>query len=290
MDKFLYYIVINLSRLPLGFLYFLSDIVFFFNHYIIRYRHEIVATNLRNSFPEKSEKELKAIHKKFDRHFTDYLFESLKGLTADPEEISQRIKILNLETFNKYVGHNTNTMLLSGHVFNFEWIAFLANQAKYEMFYFAYKPLKNPYLSEQIVKLRTKVKAEGIPAKLVFKKISEIPNNGKYAYYFLSDQSPKSPIGKPWIQFLHQDTVVFDGYERLIRQYNLATLYVEFVKVGRGQYTIELTEFLPDNGIQFEEGEVVRKFYDKLTQTIHNHPDNWLWSHKRWKHKRDSQI
>ena len=58
-----------ISRLPLGFLYLFSDFFFLLNHYIIGYRKKVVLENLRNSFPEKSDKELKQIEKKFFKNF-----------------------------------------------------------------------------------------------------------------------------------------------------------------------------------------------------------------------------
>ena len=75
MNAILYYIFFGINwiitLLPLPVLYLASDILFFFLYHFPSYRRQVVFTNLKNSFPEKTEKELRLIEKKFYRHFAD---------------------------------------------------------------------------------------------------------------------------------------------------------------------------------------------------------------------------
>ena len=65
---------------------------------------------------------------------------------------------------------------------------------------------------------------------------------------------------------------------------NVTFVYCEMEKVKRGHYKVTYREILPDND-KFELYEVVKKFHKSLEKTINKNPDNWLWSHKRWKYK-----
>jgi KDO2-lipid IV(A) lauroyltransferase len=52
--------------------------------------------------------------------------------------------------------------------------------------------------------------------------------------------------------------------------------------LGRGRYEITLTT-LCDNPRDLPKGEITRLYAKKLEEIIYERPENWLWSHKRWK-------
>lgn len=285
MDKLIYLAVIFISKLPFKLLYLLSDVFFLINHYIIGYRKEVIQKNLKNSFPEKSQKEINEIHKKFNQNFADYVFESIKGLTVNPEELEKRVVCENAELIKKYTGTEKNLIALSGHVFNFEWYPFFAKDIEgFEGLYFIYKPLRNKFLNQKVNKLRSRFNGTGISAKETYRTIAKIPNNGKHLFYFLTDQSPSKYKTKYFINFMNQETAVFKGFEDIVRKYNYNVLFIDGIKDKRGYYRMILKEIKPDNGIEFEEGEMLKKYFDLLTITLKRNPDNWLWSHKRWKY------
>ncbi len=285
MDRLLYLVVIFISKLPFWLLYRLSDLFFLINHYVIDYRGKVIQKNLKNSFPEKSQKEINQIHKKFNRNFADYVFESIKGLTVSPEELESRVVCENPELIEKYTHTDKNLMALSGHVFNFEWYPFFAKDIKgFEGLYFIYKPLKNKYLNQKVNELRSRFNGTGIPAKETYRTIARIPNNGKHLFYFLADQSPSKHRAKYFITFMNQETAVFKGFEDIVRKYNYHVLFIEGIKDRRGHYRMILREIKPDDGITFKEGEMLEKYFNYLAETLKRNPDNWLWSHKRWKY------
>lgn len=102
-------------------------------------------------------------------------------------------------------------------------------------------------------------------------------------YLFIADQSPKQDAIHYRIHFLNQDTPVFVGFDKISRRLNMAPIYCKTVKVKRGYYHTSFERIFPE-GEKFQENEIVHQFFDKLEKTIHAHPDNWLWSHKRWKY------
>ena len=66
-----------LAILPFPVLYALSDFIYFWLYHVIGYRRKVVGTNLKNSFPEKSAAELKAIERKFYHYLCDYMLEDV---------------------------------------------------------------------------------------------------------------------------------------------------------------------------------------------------------------------
>ncbi|MFV0237107.1 MAG: lysophospholipid acyltransferase family protein [Flavobacteriales bacterium] len=288
MDRIIYYCILGFSRLPFRILYIISDLSFVFNYYIIRYRKGVVMSNIANSFPEKSELEQKKIVKKFYRNLSDYLVESIKGLTISKEELNKRMLFSNIEEINST--KERNVTLLSGHVFNFEWYVSLMLKVDYEGFHYIYKPLRSKFMNDKVNHLRRKFDAEGIPAKLTLRKVVKIPNDGKHMFYFLSDQSPKKENVKHSLRFLNQETAVYRGYEDIVNKYNQIPVYADTVKIKRGYYKTTFRKIKPEDGVKFCENELVSAFYEHLTKTIQRNPDNWLWSHKRWKFKKGTDF
>lgn len=282
MQKIIHYIFVGFSLLPLKVLYYFSDIIFFIIYYVIRYRKKIIINNIAHSLPEKSIEEQKKIAKRFYRDFSDYLMESLKGLTISEKELKRRMKFVNIELLEEQ-NEDRNIATLSGHVFNFEWLmSIVCHAKKFNGFYYIYKPVENKYLDQQIKNVREKFGAKGISSKST-REIFQIPNDGKQILYFLSDQSPKKGHKGYSLKFLSQETPVFTGYENIIKKYNQIPIYVDILKVKRGYYKAIFHRIYPRNGIQFEKNEIVHQFFDYLEQTIKKNPDNWLWSHRRWK-------
>lgn len=284
MNKILFQIVLLFSKLPLKVLYFLSDIIFVILYYIVGYRKEVVYENIRNSFPEKSDEEIKQISKKFYHNFSDYLVETLKAFTISDESLHQKLQHVNLEIFSESKEKQKNVMLLSGHVFNWEWFNSLATLIPQEKCFPIYRKMQSDFWEEKIRKIRGRYGNEAIEADDVMKHILRNPNDGNSVYMFVADQTPHVSMVNYGIEFLHQKTPVFIGYDRLSSRMNVSFVYCEMEKIKRGQYRVTYHEILPDNE-KFEHYEVVRKFHKNLEKTIHKNPDNWLWSHKRWKYK-----
>ena len=60
-----------ISLMPFGVLYGIADFIFVLVYYVVRYRRKVVAKNMRDSFPDKNEKELRQIERQFYRNFAD---------------------------------------------------------------------------------------------------------------------------------------------------------------------------------------------------------------------------
>ncbi len=258
--------------------------MFFINYYIIGYRKKEVLENLKNSFPEKSEKEIQEISKKFFANFCDYLAEMLKAFTISVTESRVRMQHLNQELFHEAKAEGKNVIMLSGHVFNWEWFNALTTVIPQEHCHPVYRKMSSSFWEEKIKLIRNRFNNHSLEAHDVIKHIFRNPNDGNSVYMFVADQTPNINSVNYGLKFLNQKTPAFIGYDKLSTRMDLAFIYCEMKKVKRGFYQVNYYRIYPD-GEGFVEHEVVKKFHKLLENTIRKRPDNWLWSHRRWKYK-----
>ena len=274
-----------LALLPLRCIYLLSDLFFVLLRYVVRYRRKVVMENLRNSFPEKNERERRQIARKFYRFLCDVFFETIKLTGINQQQIHRRIYIINSEIIDDLHRKGKQVFFISGHYGNWEWLATLEDATPYHHA-FLYHPLENTFFDRFFYNLRTKFGSEAIPTNTAVRAINRyIQGNRLIMLLLLSDQSPRRDAIHYWTTFLNQETPVFLVVEKLARRYNTAVVYCELQRVKRGYYEAHLT-LITENAAEADETEITEKHVRLLEQTIRRNPQYWLWSHRRWKHKR----
>lgn len=284
MNQILFQILILFSKLPLKILYALSDVFFFLNFYLIGYRKKVVYTNLRNSFPEKSDAELKKIQKKFFRNFGDFLIETLKLFTISKKTSLEITSYKGINLFEKAYENKQNIIILAGHNFNWEFATVVKEFIPQENYYPIYRKLQSEFWDQKVRESRERFGAKLLESKMVMRTIIKEKNDGNSIYGFLADQSPHHSSIQFGVNFLNQATPVFTGYNRISNKNNMMVLYADTTKIKRGKYLIHFKEIHPENESGFEEYELVVKFNKILEERIKKNPENWLWTHKRWKY------
>ena len=287
--NFLFKIILLFSKLPLRVLYILSDIIFFLMYNLVGYRKKVVTENLKNSFPKKSESEIDKIRTSFYRNFSDYIVETFKSFTISSKELRVRVQHINQDVFHDAKSENKNVILLTGHVFNWEWFNALATIIPQENCFPVYRKVQNSFWEEKIKGIRNRFGNTALEAKEVIRHILRNPNDGKSVYMFVADQSPHVSEVSFGLNFLNQKTPAFIGYDKLSTRMDLAFVFCEMKKVKRGYYQINYYRIYPD-GEKFVEYEVVKKFHKLLENTINKRPDNYLWSHRRWKYQHAVKV
>ena len=242
--------------------------------------------NLNKSFPEKSQKELNGITRRFYRHFCDSFIESFYALNISEKEIRKRYKYKNVEVLNQLYEKNKSVILVFGHYGNWDWLNSLPLYTKHKN-YALYHPLRNKYFDELFIQIRGKFGVKLIPMKTAYKDMLTVSKNNILTItYFLTDQRPVWSSIRFWTTFLHQETPVLTGSEVIAKKLNQAVVYLDIQKVKRGFYEAEF-ELLAENPKETEEFEITESHTRKLESIIIRKPDYWLWSHKRWKLKRE---
>lgn len=280
----MFWVISLLSRLPLRVLYIFSDIIFVVNYYIVGYRKKVVYENLKNSFPDKSEAEILQIQKKFFLNFSDYIVELIKAISISEEELNVRMKHINQNVFQRAKENKKNVILLAGHVFNWEWLGALSKMLPQENSYPVYRKVNNDFWEDRVKMIRNRFGNQALNAREVLKHILKTPLDGNSIYLFVADQTPHFSEVSYGIEFLNQKTPVFIGYDKISQKLDFSFIYCDMRKIKRGYYEAHYYEIFPDRE-KFQPYEVVRKFHKLLENTINNNPDNWLWSHKRWKYQ-----
>ena len=282
--NFLFGIALFFSRLPLKILYLFSDIIFFVMYYVVGYRKKVVIENLTKSFPEKSDQEIKSIAKKFYINFADYIVETFKSFTISNTELRVRVQHINQDVFREAHDEGKNMILLAGHVFNWEWYTALTSIVPQENSYPVYRKVQNGFWEEKIKNIRNRFGNQSLEARDVIRHIFRNPNDGNSIYMFVADQTPHVADVSYGLNFLNQKTPAFIGYDKLATRMDLAFVYCDMKKVKRGFYQVNYFRIEPD-GDKFTDFEVVKKFHKMLENSLHKNPDNYLWSHRRWKYQ-----
>lgn len=287
---YLIYIVVllPLSLIPLPVLYLISDFFGLIIFRMIGYRKAVILKNLRLSFPEKPEQEIQLIRRKFERNFTDiFIAENIKGLSPFVFPLKRMMSFSNLEVLEKLYVEKKGIILSSGHFGNWELLAHLGIHPSFKHRLIGIYKVQSP-IADTLVKIaRTKSGAGMIPMEDVMRSFSANPEELK-AYIFIGDQSPAAPKTAHWMNFLHQDTGVVNGTEKTAKIFDYAVVYVEIVRRKRGRYHISYS-LVTDKPKETAKGEITERATQMLEESILKHPDNWLWSHRRWKHSRPEQ-
>lgn len=290
----------GLSRLPLCLHYAASDcVVYPMLRYVLRYRQGVVRRNLSAAFPERTEEERRDIEKRFYHWFSDMLVEMIKAHTIGRQQIEQRVEWRNVEAVQQAIdeGHDFALTYLS-HYYNWEWcVGFPLVNPAYGLCQI-YHPLKDATFDKWFAQSRSRFGAHNIPMKDTLRRLIRlrkdmkdgtlIGTDGKTAvkgmiFGCIADQVPKSENIHLRLPFLHQDTAVFTGSERLGRKMDMAFFYAHFEQPRRGHYivTFERLDPLPD--AENDEYAYTRAYFQRLEQDIEAHPEFWLWTHNRWK-------
>lgn len=274
------------SLLPLSVLYMISDIILYpLVYYVARYRLKVVRKNLRNSFPDKSHDELKNIEKKFYHHFADLIVEVVYGYRVGDEEMRERVVFENVDLVEDLASKTHGVIAYLGHMGNWEWLVDLnkrfVNPAMVE--YNVYRQLKNPASDKMMLELRSKRGGECIEKKLLLRKLVALRRSEHpFVVGMLSDQKPSKRSSYVWTQFLNQETAFLDGSEVLAHKFGFSAVYAHICSPKRGYYRIRFEQITDDPELMQPE-EMTKRYAELLEQNICAQPEQWLWTHNRWK-------
>ena len=250
---------------------------------IVGYRKKVVFKNLRNSFPDKTEKEIKTIAKKFYKHFTDITLEGLKGFTMNKKNLSKRFILKDTELNKKHYQEGKNVIFAAAHYGNWEWGPPDNVMHKVGILF---KPLKDKKINTYLKKKRSSETAELFSIRSTPRAFFN--HDRPFSVTMIADQHPPSRKKAIWVDFLNQPTACLHGIEFYAKRYNTTVVFSEFRRVKRGYYEVYL-ETITENPKEMEHGQITKIFMQKLEKIIIAKPENWLWSHKRWKYKFDPE-
>jgi KDO2-lipid IV(A) lauroyltransferase len=153
--------------------------------------------------------------------------------------------------------------------------------------YVIYHPLQNKHFDRLMHRMRTRHGTKLYSMQETSKAMLR-DQHLNTATAFIADQTP-SPERAYWMQFLNQDTPVFQGTEALARKLGYPVVYISITHPRRGHYHMRV-ETLVEDPRTTRDGEITEIHTRRLERDIRNYPDLWLWTHRRWKHSRPSGV
>jgi len=289
-EKWMYWLIKPLSMLPLGVLYVISDLLIYpLVYYIFGYRRRVVRNNLVGSFPELPNVDVKHIEKRFYRHFCGSFMETIRILSMSEAEATARMRCINVDVVTNYTSNGRGVLLLLGHYGNWEYQMFsflqLAKTGN-QQGYCVYRPLKNKAFDYLYRRIRTRFHSRIVTKEGTFRTVVQLRRDGiAGAFGLISDQTPSKSNIHYWTPFLNRDTPILTGPERMARQTGFAVVYADVMKIRRGYYQTTYS-VLSDNPGAEPEFAMTERYARAMENTILRDPAYWLWTHKRWKHKR----
>ena len=275
--------LIQLFRLlPFSILHFKSTMTAWILRDLIGYRKKVVSDNLERCFPEQTKKDRAKIGQKFYLNISDILLESLKGLTISKARIETRFKVLNPEVLNRYFEKGESVICLASHYANWEWGIQAVNSQIQHQAISIYKPLSNPYLEKFMLKQRSRLgmKLYSIEdTREAFGQAQIEP----VAIILAADQSPSNTLKSIIVDFFGERLGFLHGPEAYASKTHTPVVFFDVQRVKRGYYTLEIQELFTGKE-DLKKGEITQKYAEKVEMQIRKGPENWLWSHKRWKH------
>jgi Kdo2-lipid IVA lauroyltransferase/acyltransferase len=277
-----------MARLPFWLMYIMADIFYFFVYYVAGYRKKVVITNLRNAFPEKTDIEIKKIAKKYYHHFSDLMLESIKMSNMSANDFKKRMIIENHELVNQFYDKGKSVVVLTMHYNNWEWGSSFPLYQKHTILG-VYKQLHNLKFDKFINRNRACMGAELVQNKNVLRRIIKAEKQKEPVFVWLAgDQTPHLEQNF-WFTFLNQEALFYPGPAVISKKFDLPVFFQKTEKTGRGIYKTTF-ELLFENPNLYSETEIIKTYIEQMEKVIREKPEYYLWSHRRWKHKRPVGI
>lgn len=277
-----------LSRLPLGVLYALTDGLYVFVYHIWRFRRQLSLSNLRNSFPDKSEAELEPIARQAYHNACDMIAEVLKGAVIGEQELRERVRIVNADTLTRFTRAGQTVILLASHHCNWEWLLLAGCLEPGVRVDVVYKPLRVATMDRFFLEMRSRFGGSPISVKGFLSAVLK-RRVASRVLALAADQTPPWNEKKRWTRFLNQDTAFFVGADRIARITHAPVFFAGMRRVRRGYYEARL-QLLAEPPYSGAGPNVIEHYARAAEVHIAQHPADWLWMYRKWKYKKPSDA
>jgi KDO2-lipid IV(A) lauroyltransferase len=286
--RLLLVILTAISRLSWKKLYKLSDIFRFLIFDLGHYRRNVILTNLRNSFPTYNSNTIESIARDYYQNFTDIVFETIKLRSISRSDLLNRFD-LETSILDYYSKKQQSVVVLAGHLGNWEMLNLFASAKLSYQIVVVYHELANDIFEDWFKKVRTRFGTEMVPMQEAMSR-ALAPAEKPFLFVLINDQSPV-PQKAYWTRFLNQDTGIFRGGELIAKRLNAPVLYMGILRddFKRGFYKAYF-KLITENPKQEPANHILQSQIEYLEEDIKRQPDNWLWSHRRWKHARPQHL
>ena len=271
--------------------YIIEEIIYFVVFHCVRYRRKLVTKNLKESFPEKSDKEIATIRRKFYRNLAEVIVNTVVMARMDEEECKRRMVFTNNDEIVAILG-DRNCIAMTSHLGCWEYYGFWGMWLPDHILVAVYHKIHNEVINELYKRLRdheSELPVASYDSLRFFIRNREGYEGKRLALGLISDQNPPRLPDSHWYRFLNHDTLFFEGSEQLATKFGMPVFYVRQRKVRRGYYEASM-EMIYDGVEQIAQYEMTERYVRLLEEDIKACPEMWVWSHRRWKHRPDGKY
>jgi KDO2-lipid IV(A) lauroyltransferase len=251
------------------------------SYYIVNFRRSHVIDMLVQSFPEKSQKEIRIIARNTYKNFVRTVVEIIFFPTMSDEEIKKLLVCTNEYLVEKAYSEGRGIIFMSAHLGNWELTA-LAYSKKYPMSVVVANQ-SNIFVDKMMNNVRTKqgfstISRNGISFRDVMKALKR-----NEIVAFLADQDAGHQ--GVFIPFFGRLTSTPIGAALFALRAKSPIIIALGIRQKDGIMKVEFTEVpMPNSGYTNKDIEIINTFYlKKLEDIIRRYPEQWFWFHRKWK-------
>lgn len=288
--RLLYALLYLLSLIPWSLHYLWADLVLFpLVYHVLHYRKTLVRQQLAECFPEKSDNERRKIERDFYHWFCDYIVENVKQVSMTQADIKRHMTFEGVEALCRDFKASDASLCVVylGHYANWEWITSLNLHTDADLkLAQVYHPLENEVIDRIMTKNRCKCGSDNVPMKETLRYILQHKRDGQRVVMgFIADQSPYLYHIRHWMQWMNHESPVIIGAETIGQKVGAVYYYLDVQRTARrGYYHTIVRPLAPaEHSTPYPMTEA---YMHALAQSIQRDPAPWLWTHRRWKHKR----
>lgn len=261
-----------------------------FFYYCFPYRKKIVLNNMRRVFKNTlSESEIHHLAQCFYSHLATSLKENFMMRFMDQKTIAEKAEIIGHEAVIEIAKNHTGILILTGHFGNWEFapIAGILNFKQFQgYFYFIRKMLKPKWLEQSIFKRYYLSGLHVIPKKNSLTQVCDVLEKNN-AVVFVMDQYASLPKDGVAVEFFGEKTGTYRSLATIARYTNIPVIPAASYRKPDGKHVLKFYDPIPwvtsEKGHHEEVYQNTLRYNQALERLILEHPEQWLWTHKRWK-------
>ncbi len=272
------------AAIPLPILYCFSRPLYILLFYIIRFKRDIAKNNIYNSFPNLSTAENYSLLKTHYKNYCEVVFEIIHSINMAPEKLLDHVAFENTEEIKKHLKQDQTVLLTLAHQSNLEWAILAANQKLGFPLDNIYKPLHIKWVNELVLESSARYDVTLMPAKTC---VTELIKRAKQTRIvaITPDQAPRRRDDAYWTTFLNQETPFYLGLEKIATLFKYPVFFMQFERIARGKYKASF-KLLCSPPYNKDSNVILKEYVHAVEQQILRQPQDWLWTHKRWKKKK----
>ena len=287
--ELLWFFSLITSYTPRFFKYYILKPIVAFILRISGYRYKVIKTNLRNSFPQKNEKEINKVARRYYSFLGEVVIDTINLVGASEKRKDYVAEWVNSKEMNEKLC-GKDWIAVGAHYGCWEYMLLWSRQLQDSKLMGVYHPMESIVFEHFYRRLRN-----------VSDKLLQVPMKQTILYFLrnrksgygtvmglVADQSPTLRPDSHWFKFLNQDTAFHDGAEAMALKFKLPVYFAYSKRIAPGRYQIRFDEIY--NGTEeVAPHEITERYVRKLESMILECPELWMWSHKRWKHTPEKQ-